>query len=159
MERFYGSFEYVLDAKGRVILPARLRSAFDGKRALVSAYVEKCLAVWTPEGFDRYLAKAETLESHGPAGRALARTLHAMSADVEIDAQGRLSIPPNLRDWAGLQVDGPVAIYGAGNRVELWKPEEWRQKMASSLESLADGTSPLFDVPEEPVAPAVAGGM
>jgi MraZ protein len=156
VERFYGSFEYVLDAKGRVILPARLRSAFEGKRAIVSAYVERCLAVWTPVGFDRFLAKAEAMEARGADGRALARALHAYSNDVELDAQGRLSIPAALRDWAGLRVDSPVAIYGAGNRVELWRPEDWRERMTASLESLADGTSPLFG-PEE-LAASVAEG-
>ena len=59
MERFYGSFEYSLDAKGRLILPARLRAQFDTKRALVSCYVDRCLAVWTHEQFEQHLGRAE----------------------------------------------------------------------------------------------------
>lgn len=144
MERFYGSFEYSLDAKGRIILPARLRSHFDGKQALVSCYVDRCLAVWTPDEFAVYLSRAQGMEDRGSEGRNLARALSAMSAPVDIDGQWRLTIPSNLRDWAGLQVDSPVSVIGALNRIELWQPELWRQRMAPSLDSLADGSSLLF---------------
>ncbi len=147
MERFYGSFEYALDAKGRIILPARLRSPFDTKRCLVSCYVDRCLAVWTPDEFNRHLARAEAMEGHGAEGRNLARTLSAMSAEVEIDGQWRLSIPASLRDYAGLAPDSPVMVIGALNRVELWQADLWRQRMAPSLESLANGTSALFAEP------------
>ena len=156
MERFYGSFEYALDAKGRIILPARLRAQFDARRSLVSCYVDRCLAVWTPQEFDYYLSRAEAMEGRGSEGRNLARTLSANCAEVEIDGQWRLTIPPNLRDWAGLQVESPVMVIGALNRIELWQPELWRQRMAPSLESLADGTSPLFS--DEAPAPVLAGG-
>jgi len=144
VERFHGSFEYSLDAKGRLILPARLRNDFDTKRAYVSCYMDRCLAVWAPEEFTRHLAWAEAMERHGSEGRNLARTLSALSAEMEIDAQWRLTIPPNLREYAGLEPDKPVMVIGALNRIELWQAELWRQRMAPSLESLANGTSPLF---------------
>lgn len=159
MERFYGSFEYSLDAKGRVILPARLRSPFEGKRALISCYVDKCLAVWTPDEFEHFLAKAEAMESRGPEGRSLARALTAMSADVEFDGQWRLSIPGHLREWAGLRVDSPVMITGAGKKVELWQVDHWRESMAPALESLADGNNALFFEPDQPAARAAGGGL
>jgi len=144
VERFYGSFEYSLDAKGRIILPARLRAQFDTRRALVSCYVDRCLAVWTPDEFNHYLARAEAMEGHGSEGRNLARTLSALSSEVEIDAQWRLNLPANLRDYAGLEPESPVMVVGALNRIELWQADLWRQRMAPSLASLADGTSPLF---------------
>lgn len=144
VERFYGSFEYSLDAKGRLILPARLRSQFDTKRALVSCYVDQCLAVWTYEQFDRHLARAQAMEVKGPGGRNLARALSGWSADVEIDGQWRLTIPANLRAYAGLEPEQPVMVVGAFNRIELWQVGLWQQQMASSLESLANGTSELF---------------
>ncbi len=150
MERFYGSFEYSLDAKGRIILPARLRSHFESRQALVSLYVDRCLAVWTPDEFAVYLSRAQLMEERGSEGRNLARALSAMSAPVEVDGQWRLTIPANLREWAGLQVDSPVMVIGALNRIELWQPELWRQRMAPSLDSLADGTSLLFS--DQPAA-------
>jgi MraZ protein len=149
VERFYGSFEYLLDAKGRIILPARLRAPFETKRALVTGYIDGCLAIWTPEQFNTHLlARAEAMESHGPGGRSLARTLSALSNEVEIDGQWRLTIPGNLREYAKLEPEKPVMVIGALNRIELWQPELWAQSQAESLESLANGTSPLFDETE-----------
>jgi MraZ protein len=152
VERFYGSFEYSLAPKGRIILPARLRGQFEVKRALVSCYVDRCLAVWTPEEFNHHLSRAEAMEGHGAEGRNLARTLSALSAEVEIDGQWRLTIPPNLRDYAGLEPEKPVMVVGALNRIELWQAELWKQRMAPSLESLANGTSALFSEPSAQVA-------
>ena len=157
MERIYGSFEYSLDAKGRIILHARLRSQFDTKRALVSCYVDKCLAVWTHDEFNRYLSRAEAMEGRGSEGRNLARTLSALSAEVEIDAQWRLTIPANLRDYAGLEADQPVMVIGALNRIELWNVGLWRERMAPSLESLANGTSALFSDGPALTGPALTG--
>lgn len=154
MERFYGSFEYSLDAKGRIILPARLRTQFETKRALVSGYVDRCLALWTPDQFNHHLARAEAMEGRGVEGRNLARTLSALSAEVEIDGQWRLTIPGNLREYARLEPEKPVMVIGALNRIELWHTELWAQRMAPSLESLADGSSSLFY--DQSAAPAAA---
>jgi MraZ protein len=153
VERFFGSFEYSLDTKGRIILPARLRSQFDTKRALVSCYVDKCLAVWTHDEFDRFLSRAEAMEGRGTEGRNLARTLSALSAEVEIDAQWRLTIPTILRDYALLEADRPVMVIGARNRIELWNVALWRESLAPSLESLANGTSALFSDQPAPAGP------
>jgi MraZ protein len=158
VERFYGSFEYLLDAKSRIILPARLRAQFETKKALVSGYVDRCLAVWTAEEFHHYLSRAEAMEGHGSEGRNLARTLSALSAEVEIDGQWRLTLPGNLREYAGLEPEKPVMVIGALNRVELWQAELWKQRMAPSLESLANGTSALFS-DQPPPAPQLAGAQ
>src|SRR5580698_9518547 len=157
VERFYGSFEYSLDAKGRIILPARLRAQFETKRALVSGYMDKCLAIWTPEQFNQHLARAQALEVYGVEGRNLARMLSALSSEVEIDGQWRVTIPANLREYAGLEPEKPVMVIGALNRIELWQTELWARRMAPSLESLANGTSPLFS--EQPAPSAPAGGL
>lgn len=156
MERFHGSFEYSLDAKGRIILPARLRSEFDTKKAYVSAYSERCLAVWPPEQFGRYLAWAEAMERRGSEGRNLARVLSAYSTETEFDAQWRLTIPPNLREYAGLEPDQPVMVVGALSRVELWRVDLWRERTAASVESLANGTSELFSDPGPLVPPVLS---
>ena len=150
VDRFYGSFEYSLDVKGRIIMPARLRAQFETKRAHVSCYVDRCLAVWTPDEFNRHLSRIEAMEGYGSEGRNLARTLSALSTEVDIDGQWRLTIPANLREYARLELEKPVMVIGALNRIELWQVELWKERMAPSLESLANGTSPLF---AEQVAP------
>jgi MraZ protein len=144
VERFCGTYEYNLDSKGRLILPARLRGAFDTKRAVLSRYLERCLAIWTPELFEHYLAAAESMEAYGPEGRNLARSLSAHSSDVEFDGQWRVTIPPSMRDYAELAPEQPVTVVGANNRIELWRPGRWVDKDAQSQKELADGTSQLF---------------
>ena len=150
MERFHGTFEYSLDAKGRLILPARFRNEFDTRQAYVSAYVEGCLALFPPAQFAHYLARAEAMEGRGPDGRNMARVLSALSTDVEFDAQWRVTIPTHLREFAGLEPNQPVTVLGTLNRVEIWQVEQWRQRVAAGVQSLIDGTSPLFD----PLPPA-----
>jgi MraZ protein len=144
VERFHGSFEYSLDPKGRVILPARWRPGFETKKAYLSCYVDRCLAVWAPDEFSRHLAWAEAMEGRGTEGRNLARAMSALSIEVELDAQWRITVPATFREYAGLELDQPVMITGALRRIELWQVDLWRQGMAPSMESLANGTSSLF---------------
>jgi MraZ protein len=153
VERFHGTFEHSLDAKGRLILPARLRSHFDTKEAYVSVYPERCLAIWPPLQFSRHLARAEIMETRGIEGRQLARVLTGMSNEAEFDGQWRLTIPPMLREYAGLEPDQPVMVVGALSRVELWQVQLWREQTASSIESIANGTSDLFSEPLPPAVP------
>jgi MraZ protein len=145
VERFHGTFEFSLDAKGRLILPARFRNEFDTRQAYVSAFVGGCLALFPPAQFAKYLARAEAMESRGPEGRHMARVLSALSTDVEFDAQWRITIPPHLREFASLEPNRPVTVLGALNRVELWQAEKWHQSVADGVQSLIDGSSPLFD--------------
>jgi MraZ protein len=157
VERFHGTFEFSLDAKGRLILPARFRNEFDTRQAYVSAFPGGCLALFPPEQFNQYLARAEAMEARGPDGRDMARVLSALSNDVEFDAQWRVTLPTHLRDFAGLEPNQPVMILGTLSRVELWQADQWRQRMARGIESLINGTSPLFDPLPAPNLEPAAG--
>ena len=135
MARFFGKYEHSLDVKGRVILPARFRGDLGG-RAFLSQYLERCLALWTQEEFEKKLAEMEQLEELGSAERNLARLWAAGSTEVEIDRQGRLAIPAPMREYARLNSD--VVVTGAINRVELWAPSVWLEKVAPSERRLTE---------------------
>lgn len=150
MQRFHGIFEHSLDGKGRLVIPARLRGAFETKKAHVSVYLDRCLAIWTPEQFESHLAWAQAMESHGAAGRNLARILSGHSVEIELDGQWRMTIPPNLREYAGLELDKPLMVVGAINRVELWRADTWKERSGPSLDDLANGLGPLFGEPSVP---------
>ena len=64
---------------------------------------------------------------------------------MDFDAQWRVTIPAHLRDFAGLEANQPVTVIGALYRIELWKADQWREQVADGIQSLVDGTSPLFD--------------
>jgi MraZ protein len=146
--QFFGTNEHSLDAKGRVILPARYRAAF-GPKAFLSKNLERCLALWTAEEFQKQLEEQVRLQEMGRLERNVARLWAAGTAEVEIDRQGRLAIPAPLRDFARLEVESPVLIVGILERVELWNPAEWEQNVVPA-ESQLTGE---FDDPGARVAP------
>lgn len=73
----------------------------------------------------------------GRGDRNLARLWASTSHDVEIDRQGRMAIPSHLREFAAL--DGDVLVHGAIDRVELWTPERWDEKVRPEEQRLTDG--------------------
>jgi MraZ protein len=139
--RFFGRFEHSLDVKGRLILPSRYRTQI-GPQAFLSQYQDRCLALWTPEGFEKQMAEMERLQEQGRTQRNLARLMAAGSTDVDIDRQGRLAIPGYLREYARLE--SAVLVVGALNRVELWNPVEWETRVLPSESEL---TSEFDDSP------------
>jgi MraZ protein len=133
--RFFGRYEHALDAKGRVILPARFRASF-GPQAFLTQYQDRCLALWTPDEFEQQMADMERLQGQGPSERNLARLWASGSTEVEIDRQGRFAIPAYLREFAGL--DTGVLVNGAINRVELWNPSEWASRVLPAESQLTE---------------------
>jgi len=135
--RFFGRYEHSLDVKGRVILPARFRGQL-GTQAYVSQYRDRCLALWTAEEFDRQMDEQEEKQVLGRSERNVARILASGSVEVEVDRQGRVAIPAFLRDFAGLQTESSILVIGAINRVELWNPAEWEQRVKPAEAQLVD---------------------
>jgi len=134
--RFFGTYEHTLDAKGRVILPVRFRAAFDQGGFLTQNH-DGCLALWTPEQFERQMRDREERESAGRPERNQARMWASTSHEVELDRQGRMPIPSRLREFAGLREN--VLVTGIINRVELWDPTRWEEKVGPEEQRLADG--------------------
>jgi len=128
--RFVGRYEHSLDDKGRLFLPARFRPSFDNL-ALVSKHNERCLAIWTPEAFDKKAEEMAAMMEGSPAQRAAARAWSSGSAEVDLDKQGRVAIPAYLREFAGLELGVSVLVHGALTHIEVWNPEVWRAQEAT----------------------------
>lgn len=118
---FVGTYEHTLDGKGRVVLPVSFRNALP--EGYLSQY-QGVVGLWTAEGFqemsERLIARARAGEVHQHAVRAFA----ADAREVRPDTQGRIMIPPHLREYAGLGTD--VAVIGALDRIEIWDAATWR---------------------------------
>jgi MraZ protein len=127
MARFFGRYEHSLDAKGRLILPSKFRPAFE-HGGFLSQFNDRCLALWTPENFEKQMELMETNQQLSTEQRNLARLWASGSTEVEVDKQGRMVIPAYLRDYARLT--GDVLVNGAIDRIELWNPQEWEAKVA-----------------------------
>jgi MraZ protein len=127
--RFFGRYEHSLDAKGRVILPAKLRVHFS-EPGFLTPHLEGCLALWTGEEFAKEIEVRLAQAEHDAAQRNEVREWSAAVFEAEIDRQGRMPIPAHLRAYAQLEQD--VLIIGMINRVELWSPEAWEHKQLES---------------------------
>ena len=136
--RFVGRYEHSLDGKGRVILPARFRSSFDAL-AVVSKYNERCLAIWTPDAFDRKADEMALLMDGTAEERARARAWSMGSTEVDMDRQGRVALPQYLREFAELPEASTVLVHGALTHIELWNPQLWEVHGAAGDASLIGG--------------------
>jgi MraZ protein len=147
--RFVGRFEHSLDVKGRIILPARYRASFD-TLAYISKHTERCLALWTPDAFERKLDEMEAIAERSPEDRSMVRVWAAGSTEVELDRQGRVGIPAYLREYARLE--SAVLIHGAITHIEFWDPEEWGVRGATGDAELADPASRSVPFSESPAS-------
>ncbi|HUR18025.1 MAG TPA: division/cell wall cluster transcriptional repressor MraZ [Acidimicrobiales bacterium] len=135
MARFFGRHEHSLDPKGRVILPAKFRQSFE-RGAFLTKFRGRCLALWTTEAFEAQSKLMEEAQNGSRDERNLARLWAAGTEEVDVDRQGRLAIAPYLREYARL-VDA-VLVNGAMDRVELWNPEVWVEKVAAAERRLTE---------------------
>jgi MraZ protein len=134
--RFLGEFQHSLDAKGRVILPARFRQIL-GERAVLTTQDDGCLAIWTPEEFDVKASEMNERRKGGPADRNVARAFFADAVEFELTGQGRVNIPGTLRDFAGLTQN--VVLTGQYDHVQIWDADKWRDAKQSGGRVLAAG--------------------
>ncbi len=135
---FTGEFQHSLDAKGRVIMPARLREGL-GERFVVTRGLDQCLFAYPMEEWTRLEQKMKQLPFTKGDYRAFARLFFSGAMEVEADKQGRILIPQNLRDHAGIEKE--VMIIGVSDRVEVWSEQAWKEyfnNMNSNFEQLAE---------------------
>jgi MraZ protein len=136
LARFFGRYEHSIDGKGRVILPAKFRPPFE-HGGFLTQHDDGCLALWTPEDFDSQMQhmRERALENRGHRNRA--RLWASATFESDIDRQGRMVIPARLRTYAGLEAD--VLVLGAIDRIELWDPERWDEKVGPEESRLTEG--------------------
>ena len=126
MAGFLGRYEHSLDSKGRVILPAKFRAQFE-RGGYLTQHSEGCLALWALGEFERQMADVLERAADGKVERNRARLWASSSSEVEIDRQGRMAIPSHLRAFAGLENE--VLVHGAIDRIELWNPTAWAERV------------------------------
>ena len=116
-----GKFNHGLDAKGRMTVPSQLRKEL-GEVCYIVRGPKAYLNVYSAEGWEKFCARFEG-QTQSKSGDLL-RFLFANAATCEIDAQGRILIPAELREYAG--IDKSVTIVGVPGRVEIWDAEAYR---------------------------------
>ena len=128
-----GRYAHNLDAKGRLAIPARYREAL-AEGVILTRGIDRCLALY-PMGAWRPLAeKVAALPLTDADARNFRRLVFAEAADVTLDGQGRVLVPPDLRRYAGIERE--ALVVGVDTSIEIWSPERWAA-VESSLD--ADG--------------------
>lgn len=130
---FRGVSELQLDAKGRVAIPARHREglAGGGGRIVITADHGGCLLVYPQATWEPIQAELMGLSSFDDRIRSVQRLLVGHADDVELDAAGRILVPPALRRYAGL--DKRVVLVGQGQKLELWDEVKWQAQVAQTI--------------------------
>ncbi len=161
---FKGTYRHRIDGKGRLPVPAPFRRALfaDGAERVVVTVLDQCLAVYAPAEWARLEAQITSLPVFNRQVKALTRLLASRAADCDLDVQGRILVPPGLRQLAGLGRE--AVVIGALSRFEIWTPENWDGFLRESERLLDDvgldipwplAPAPLSPPAEGPSAPAL----
>ncbi len=128
---FLGQYKRTMDAKGRLVVPARYRHELSSG-CVITKGQERCLAVFTPSSWEQRVARYEELrrssEDDPEAARdvrSMRRSAYAAAAEQAMDAAGRIQLPAHLRKFAGL--GRKVTVIGVHDRAEIWNSEAWEE--------------------------------
>ena len=138
---FLGTHTPKLDDKGRLILPAKFRDELaDG--LVITRFQERCLAIWPISSFVDMTKTVRSAASSQQDVRDYQRMIASGASDETPDKQGRITIPPHLRSYAGLDKD--CVVVGAIDRVEVWNAIAWEQYSTAKESAYADLDQTLF---------------
>jgi MraZ protein len=119
---FLGEYQHTIDDKGRLTIPARFRPGLkDG--LVITRGLDDCLSIYALSEWEELAERVSGLPMGKPEARSLKRLFFANAADMELDKQGRIVIPPYLRESIGLEDE--AVITGLYTYIEVWRPDRW----------------------------------
>jgi len=133
MNGFLGEYEVTLDAKGRFLLPASLKKQ-TGEEAgsfVINRGFEKCLGLYPMKSWEPIFEQISKLNDFDPKVREFRRYFLNGAILMELDSAGRLLVPPNLKEYAGLEKD--IVLAAAVNKIEIWDKSKYQQFFDSSF--------------------------
>lgn len=149
MDGFYGRFEVVMDIKGRISLPAKLRpSLIEGvgepDSFILTKGLDGCLALYPRKQWEQIQQRLDSLNFTRKDFRYFSRLLHSVAVLITLDRQGRLLIPSHLQREASLEKD--VLVIGAYRWIEFWNPALYQQYLDQYGQSYEEVAEKLFDI-------------
>ena len=132
-----GEYQHNLDSKGRLFIPARLREEL-GNIFYVTLSMDKCLSAYSADSWRDFSDKVNAMSY---VKQRKMRPLFAYAAKCELDTQGRILIPQNLRDYAGLTKN--VTVVGCNNHAELWDAAAWDE--INAIETTPENISAVME--------------
>jgi MraZ protein len=140
---FLGKYSHTIDNKGRLIIPSKFRDEIGDAKLVVVPWWEENLSVFTQEGFREYVKSLDELQGSAEARRRIKRFITSGADECRLDAQGRILLNQELRNYAHLS--GDVMLTGNMDSFEIWNKDVWAKveekltdadEMRSELESL-----------------------
>jgi MraZ protein len=142
---FRGTFDYSLDAKNRLTVPAKFRAALSDGVVLAKG-LEQCVTLWRPADFEAFTNEAlEGFHRVSPQARKLRSFFAANSLDAELDSAGRVGVPPFLLEHGGLEKE--VVVVGADESLQVWDRGRWADYNAALTDEIAEITAQLGQSP------------
>ena len=138
---FLGTHTPRLDEKGRLILPAKYRDEL-AEGVVITKGQERCLYVWPLAEFTRVTTAMRDAQMSGKTLRDHSRVLFASASDEVPDKQGRITVPPALRSYAGLERD--CVVIGANTRMEIWDAAAWESYLARQEGAFSDASEEVL---------------
>ena len=143
---FRGRHQHALDEKGRLSIPSRFRDIIaqdhDGK--LIVTNLPHCLVAYTPDQWELIESRTSRLSNVKSNVQSFLRYFYSGATECELDRQGRILIPPSLREAANL--DRQVVVAGMFNRIEIWNQDRWEEEMKKAVENFEDISDELADL-------------
>lgn len=119
---FIGKFTNSIDSKSRLIIPSKFRDEL-GCRCVVAQSLDKCLTISTIEEWEKFLLKLDELPNSNPEARMIKRFFNQSAAVCDVDKQGRVTIPNELKEYAGINKE--LITIGNSHNIEVWSQEFW----------------------------------
>lgn len=135
-----GEYNHTIDAKGRLIIPARFRELL-GEEFILTKGLDGCLSIYPMDAWETFETKLRALPLTNKNARTFTRFFVAGATNCELDKQGRILVPQTLREFAGLEKE--VVLTGNLDRIEIWSKEKWSENcnyddMDNIAESMQD---------------------
>ncbi len=138
---FMSEYNHSIDAKGRMIVPAKFREAL-GNDFVVTQGLDGCLFVFPNSEWQVFEEKLRGLPVSNKDARKFTRFFLAGAANVELDSQGRILLPAVLRNFAGLEKE--AVVVGVGSRVEIWDKTRWQESTSfDDMDEIAEHMADL----------------
>ena len=136
MNYFSGEYDCKVDAKGRMVLPSKIKAKLPeshNKEVGVTMGLDPCLVVYAMPEWNKKVARVSSLnENDGDSVRLFQRNFFRRSQELDLDNNGRLLLPKSMVRYAGIEKE--VIIVGVGNKIEIWNPERYDEYLLNGPE-------------------------
>ena len=137
-----GEFQHNIDAKGRIIIPAKLREDL-GSKFVITRGLDGCVFGYPLDNWEKIQEKLKQLPLAKKEARAFTRFFYSAAAEAEIDKQGRINIPTTLVNYANLEKE--CLVLGVSDRIEIWSKEKWENVSSDIEESFEEIAEDMLD--------------